>query len=157
MEPSFHHYPDRSIPALTVQGVAVRVMMGAAYGIHSPVRTFASTLYVEARLQAGQRLLLPEAAQRAVYVAQGGVRIGDEAVPAHAMAVLGDAGGAVTLHASDDSQVAIIGGENLGPRFMNWNFVSSRKERIAQARDDWANGRFPKVPGDEVEFIPLPA
>lgn len=156
MDPAFHHYPGDTIPAVTVDGVPVRVMMGTAFGVTSPVRTFAQTLYVEAQLQAGQSLRLPDAAERAVYVAQGQVRVGSTDIDAHAMAVLRSNRGAVTLHAQAASRLAIIGGEHLGQRYIDWNFVSSRKERIAQAKDDWVHGRFPKVPGDEAESIPLP-
>ncbi len=155
-DPAFHHYPSDAIPAVTVDGVTVQVMMGTAFGVTSPVRTFAQTLYVEAQLGEGQSLVLPEALERAVYVAQGQVRLGNTEVGPHAMAVLRSSSGAATLHALAPARLAIIGGEHLGPRFIDWNFVSSRKERIAQAKDDWVNGRFPKVPGDETEYIPLP-
>lgn len=156
MDPVFLHYPSADIPARTVDGVPVRVMMGTAFGVSSPVKVFAQTLYVEAELQAGQSLLLPEAQQRAVYVAQGQVRLGSTDVSQHAMAVLRDRSAGATVHAQVASRVAIIGGEHLGQRFLEWNFVSSRKERIEQAKQDWRAGRFPKVPGDETEFIPLP-
>lgn len=156
MDPAFHHYPSAAIPALDIEGVPVRVMMGTAYGVTSPVQVFAHTLYVEAELQAGQSLLLPDAPQRAVYVAQGQVRIGGTTVEQHAMAVLRDNSAGAMLHAGQPCRVAIIGGEHLGHRFIDWNFVSSRKERIERAKQDWREGRFPKVPGDELEFIPLP-
>lgn len=154
-EPAFHHYAAADIPTTEVDGVPVRVMMGTAFGLTSPVRTFARTLYVEAHLQPGQTLALPEAEARAVYVAQGSLTAGGTAIPEHAMAVFTDAAG-VVLEATAESRIAIIGGEQLGPRFIDWNFVSSRKARIEAAKDDWRAGRFPKVPGDEVEFIPLP-
>lgn len=155
VEPAFHHYPATDIPATTIDGVPVRVMMGSAFGLTSPVRVFADTLYVEAHLQPGQTLALPEAEERAVYVAQGSLSTGGTAIPEHAMAVFTDATG-VVLKATAESRIAIIGGEHLGPRFIDWNFVSSRKARIEAAKDDWRAGRFPKVPGDETEFIPLP-
>jgi len=154
-DPAFHHYPGADIPALSVDGVAVRVMMGTAFGATSPVKVFAQTLYVEAALQAGQRIAVPDVAERAVYVAQGAIHAGDTTIAEHAMAVLRTGPGRV-LEAHVASRIAIIGGENPGPRFIDWNFVSSRKERIAQARSDWREGRFPKVPGDETEFIALP-
>lgn len=154
-EPAFHHYPGSDIPALRVDGVPVRVMMGSAFGATSPVKVFAQTLYVEAELQPGQRIAVPDAPERAVYVAQGAIHAGDTTVPEHAMAVLRPGTGRV-LEAHAPSRVAIIGGANPGPRFIDWNFVSSRKERIEQAKRDWREGRFPKVPGDETEFIPLP-
>lgn len=155
VEPAFHHYPAADIPALEIDGVPVRVMMGSAYGASSPVRIFADTLYVEAHMKAGQKLLLPNAAERAVYVAQGALKAHDVAIPEHALAIVTQQPG-VVVEATEESRIALIGGEPLGKRFIDWNFVSSRKERIEQAKIDWREGRFPKVPGDEVEFIPLP-
>jgi len=153
--PDFIHYPSDAIPALSIEGVPLRVMMGSAYGVTSPVRTFADTLYIEADLKAGQMLALPDSPERALYAARGSVQLGATVLAEHAMAVL-KAGEGITVKAITDARIALIGGEAIGPRFIDWNFVSSRKERIEQARADWRAGRFPKVPGDEVEFIPLP-
>ncbi|MFV0278051.1 MAG: pirin family protein [Parahaliea sp.] len=155
IEPAFYHYPSADIPRVEVEGVPVTVMMGSAYGVTSPVKTFAGTVYIEARLQQGQSLQLPEAAERAVYIPEGEVSVGDTIVPAHTMAVLSPQRPQV-LRAKRDSTVALVGGEPMTKRFLDWNFVSSRKERIEQAKDDWRAQRFPKVPGDEEEFIPLP-
>lgn len=155
MEPAFHHYPGADIPSRTIDGVPVRVMMGCAYGVTSPVKTFADTLYVEAQLKTGQRLVLPETAERALYVVSGTLRLGGMTLPEHSMAILSGASNLV-VEAVADSRMALIGGEPLGQRFIDWNFVSGRKERIEQARADWRAGRYPRVPGDEEEFIPLP-
>ena len=155
VEPAFHHYPSADIPALDIGGVPVRVMMGSAWGATSPVRVFADTLYVEAHLKPGQTLVLPDAAERSVYVAEGALQVHGVEIPEHAMAVLSNASG-VVAEAIAETRLALIGGEPLGPRFIDWNFVSSRKARIEQARRDWREGRFPKVPGDEHEFVPLP-
>ncbi|MCB1955106.1 MAG: pirin family protein [Rhodocyclaceae bacterium] len=155
VEPAFHHYPSADIPAVEVGGVPVRVMMGAAYGATSPVRVFARTLYVEAHLQPGQKLSLPDADERAIYVAQGALKAQETDIPEHAMAILSNAPG-VIVEAAEESRIAIIGGEHMGKRFIDWNFVSSRKERIEQAKRAWRDRRFPVVAGDEVEFIPLP-
>ncbi len=154
-EPGFYHYDKEEIPGTDINGVPVRVMMGHAYGLTSPVKTFADTLYIEAHLQAGQSLTLPEADERAVYMAQGTATIGETAVDEFDMAVLTNKPG-ITLTAQTEARIALVGGENIGPRFLEWNFVSSRKERLEQAKQDWKEGRFPKVPGDEEEFIPLP-
>lgn len=151
----FHHYRATDIPIVTVRDVPVRVMMGTAFGVTSPVRVFASTLYVEANLHAGQTIALPDAEERAVYVAQGSLKAQSTTIPEHSMAIFTDAVG-VVLEATEESRIAIIGGARVGERFIEWNFVSSRKERIEQAKRDWKQGRFPKVPGDEIEFIPLP-
>jgi len=154
-DPAFYHYPSAEIPAVTVDGVPVRVLMGSAYGLSSPVKTFAQTLYVEASLQTGQRLALPLAQERAVYLASGRLRVGDTTIEEHAMAVL-SAKPDVVLEAITESRIAIIGGESMTPRFIEWNFVSSRKERIEKAKLDWLQRRFPAIPGDDLEFIPLP-
>ncbi|WP_105102885.1 pirin family protein [Microbulbifer pacificus] len=155
LPPAFYHYPAAEIPTAEIDGVSLRVMMGSAYGCTSPVKTFAETIYVEAQLRAGQRLTLPDSPERAVYVASGALRARDTGIPQHALAVfLPEAG--VEVEAVEDCRIAIIGGESLGQRFIDWNFVSSRKERIAQAIEDWRAGRFEKVPGDSEEFIPYP-
>ncbi|OEY67583.1 pirin family protein [Marinobacter sp. X15-166B] len=153
--PAFLHYPGSEIPAVEVNGVPVRVMMGSAYGATSPVRVFSDTLYVEALLQPGQSLQLPDAEERALYLADGALKAQDTELTAHSMAVLSDMPG-VTVTATQESRLAIIGGGHLQKRFIEWNFVSSRKERIEQAKKDWVAGKFPTVPGDEHEYIPLP-
>ena len=155
VEPAFYHYPSADIPATKVNGVPLRVLMGSAYGLTSPVLTYAETLYVEAHLQTGQTLTLPNCAERAIYVAKGSLKIKDSLIPQYAMVTLSAADG-VTIEATAESRVALIGGEKIGQRYIDWNFISSRKERIEQARQDWSAGRFPKVVGDEDEFIPLP-
>ncbi|MFC6635736.1 pirin family protein [Microbulbifer taiwanensis] len=155
MEPEFHHYPSAQIPAITVGSVPIRVIMGSAYGVTSPVVTFAETLYAEARLQAGQRIELPDAEERAVYVASGGLKARDTVIPEHSLAVFSNQPG-VELEAVEESRITIIGGEPMGKRCIVWNFVSSRAGRIDEAVQQWKDGRFPKVVGDEVEFIPFP-
>lgn len=109
---AFHHYPAADLPATEVAGVSLRVMMGSAYGLSSPVKTFAETLYVEAHLQAGQRLLLPDAEERAVYVASGELQARDTLIPEHAMAVLSSQPGieleAKKNHVSPLSAVKIL-------------------------------------------------
>lgn len=154
-EPSFHHYRGHEIPAMEIDGVPVRVMIGSAWGVTSPVHQFSETLYAEASLKAGQVLELPDAPERAVYVVQGSVDAAGTNLPTHSMAIV-STGERVSITAAEDTRIALIGGEPVGQRFIEWNFVSSRKERIVQAKDDWREGRFDKVPGDEEEFIPLP-
>jgi redox-sensitive bicupin YhaK (pirin superfamily) len=154
-EPAFLHYASADLPRAEVGGVQVRVMMGSAYGVTSPVRTYAGALYVEAHLKPGQKLLLPQAAERALYVAEGELKALDMALPEHSMAILDDTPG-VAVEAVAESRIALVGGDPVGTRFIDWNFVSSRKERIEQARANWKAGRFPLVPGDSEEFIPLP-
>ncbi len=154
-DPAFYHYPADELPTTEVDGIPIRVMMGSAYGLNSPVKTFAQTLYFEADLQAGQTLTLPAAEERGVYVAAGQIEINGQQIDQFSLAVLEDQPD-IRVKASADSRIALIGGEALGERHMFWNFVSSRKERIERAKSDWDNGKFPKVPGDDAEFIPLP-
>ncbi|ANQ29359.1 hypothetical protein BA894_23570 [Vibrio natriegens] len=153
--PAFYHYPADNLPLVDIDGVPIRVMMGNAYGVKSPVKTFTSTLYLEAVLKPGKSLKLPSCEELGLYVVHGHLIAKDTDIPGQCMAVFSDTNG-VVITAREDSRIAIIGGEPIGPRFIEWNFVSSHKERIEQAKDDWQNGRFDKVPGDEQEFIPLP-
>lgn len=155
IEPEFIHYPAADIPQLTVDGVDVRILMGSAFGRTSPVKTHSGTLYLEAHLQAGQKLLLPDVDERAVYVAEGALDVEKVSVPQFNMACFLQKG-SVVVEATAESRIALIGGEAFNERFIEWNFVSSRKERIEQAKADWKGGRFAKVVGDEEEFIPLP-
>ncbi len=155
--PGFCHTPAAAIPEYDAQGIRVRVLVGSAFGLTSPVQTFSPTLYLDIQLQADSSLVLeqlpPEAA---LYPISGTVQVNGETLDLHAMALL-DTSQPLTLTASSDAQLVLIGGEPLdGHRFMSWNFVSSRKERIVQASADWEAQRFEPVPG-ETEFIPLPA
>jgi len=157
VEPRFTHYPAGDIPGFIDDGLAVRVMMGAAFGLKSPVRTYAETLYVEGRLTADRVLQVPNGVEeRAVYVCSGILAVEGQTLEAYQMAVLTPRAFVRLRALSDEVHLVIIGGEHLGERHIWWNFVSSRPSRIEQAKADWAGGRFPKVPGDEVEFIPLP-
>ena len=153
--PSFQHTPAAAIPALELPGVALRVLIGTAFGASSPVATLSPTLYLDLALAAGATLRLPDAApERAIYAIDAGVELDGAAVPAQTMAVLAS-GSMPLVRAPQAARLVLIGGAPLGHRFMVWNFVSSRKERIVQAQDDWEAQRFDPVPG-ETEFIPLP-
>ena len=152
-EPAFYHYPEASIPSFQHEGNALRLMMGEAYGERSPVKTFADTLYVEAFIKQGNQLTLPDVQECAIYVVSGQVVLAEQEIPQFSMAVLSD-NSVGELRVSEDSRVAIIGGEKMLPRFIEWNFVSSQQSRIQQAVEDWRAGRFAKVIGDEEEYIP---
>jgi redox-sensitive bicupin YhaK (pirin superfamily) len=157
MAPAFSHTPAAQIPALEVGGAQVRVLLGEAFGVRSPVALRSPTIYLDIQMSAGDAFPLVAGSateERGLYVLDGSVRVDADAVAPRQMAVL-EPGSEPMLAADSDARVVLLGGESLGPRFMWWNFVSSRKERIAQAADDWAAGRFPSVPG-ETEFIPLP-
>lgn len=158
--PAFYHFDAASIPTVRSGDVAVRVLIGSAYGVTSPVPQFASTLYVEALLQPGQTLELPYADERALYVVSGAVRVRDSATTATRVIGVGElailANSTLHITASQASRIALIGGEAVGKRYIEWNFVSSRQDRITQAKTDWQQRRFAAVPGDDEEFIPLP-
>lgn len=155
IDPAFYHYPATELPTTEIDGVSLRVMMGSAYGLSSPVKTFAETLYVEANLKAGQRLTLPNCEERAIYIAKGEVSSNGTPIEEFTMAIL-DQRDDFTVEATSDARLAFIGGEKLSERFIDWNFVSSDKQRIKRAREDWKEGRFDTVPEDDEEFIPLP-
>ena len=156
MEPAFFHYDADEIPLFNESGVAIRVMMGQAYGLKSPVKTYAETLYVEGKLKSGQTVQVPMGVQeRAVYVCSGALDVEGERLEQYQMAVL-NSKAHVELRALSDAHFVIIGGERLTERHIYWNFVSSDLARIEKAKADWKAQTFPKVPGDDVEFIPLP-
>jgi len=154
-EPAFYHYSKGDIPSVDVNGVNVRLLIGSAYGAISPVQQFFDTLYFEAHLQTGQCLQLPYAEERGIYVLSGALRINDSILPDKTLSILNQ-DKEIIVEATEDTCLALIGGEKIGQRFIDWNFVSSKKERIEQAKRDWKENRFDKVKGDEIEFIPLP-
>jgi redox-sensitive bicupin YhaK (pirin superfamily) len=155
-EPSFTHTPSSAIPELEVDGAKVRVLIGSAFGHTSPVHTYMQTLYLDITLRAGQELALAGLPQEAaLYPIRGEVEIDGRELPLHTMALL-DTATAQRVKANSAAQFVVIGGEPLdGHRFMMWNFVSSSKERLQQAAEDWDAQRFAHVPG-ETEWIPLP-
>jgi redox-sensitive bicupin YhaK (pirin superfamily) len=156
-EPSFVHTPARDIPSLAIGDAQVRVLIGDAFGARSPVAAASPTLYLDVELRAGARIELPPLAlERAVYTVEGDVDVDGERAECGTLAVLQP--GAASLVAGARARLVVVGGAPLdAPRLMWWNFVSSRKERIVQASDDWAAQRFGRVVDDEREFIPLPA
>jgi redox-sensitive bicupin YhaK (pirin superfamily) len=155
MAPSFVHVPGRDLPVLDERGVRLRVILGEWEGESSPVPLRSATFYVDAKLDAGARVVLPgEYAERAAYVVEGTVTHDGKPFAAGQLLVFAALAEA-EIAAQGHARVVLFGGESLGERFMWWNFVSSRKDRIAQAADDWKAGRFAAVP-DETDFIPLP-
>lgn len=152
VEPAFEHHPAAALPAAEIAGAQVRLVLGEAFGLRSPVTTHTRTLYAEVRLPADGELELPHEAELAAYLVEGATAIGDCALAAHTLAVVA---GPARLRASSASRVMLIGGAPVGPRHLWWNFVSSSRERIERAKRDWAGGGFAPVPG-ETEFIPLP-
>jgi redox-sensitive bicupin YhaK (pirin superfamily) len=154
--PGFDHYDDASLPGFDDDGIAARVIAGSAFGVHSPARVHSPLFYVHAELQAGARMALPDGhAERAAYVARGCIEVEGTRYRPGQMLVF-TAGAAPTLRALEASRVMLLGGEPLGPRHIWWNFVSSRPERIEQAKADWLAGRIALPTLDRDEFIPLP-
>jgi redox-sensitive bicupin YhaK (pirin superfamily) len=156
VEPSFTHTPAHAIPTLRVGDANVRVLIGEAFGQRSPVDTFALTLYLDLRFDDRGTMTLPSIAlERAIYCVNSSLRVGNVELPAQTLAVLNE-GEEASIIANGTAQCVVIGGAPLdGRRQMWWNFVSSRRERIAQAAADWEAQRMGRVTG-ETEFIPLP-
>ena len=156
VEPSFHHHPAATLPQIERDGVSLSVVAGDAFGAHSPVHTFTRTLYVAARMAAGSRLRLPaEHEERAVYAVEESIAIDGEAIEPGQLAVLQETA-TVEISAASEGLVMLVGGAKMdGRRFIWWNFVSSSRERIEAAKQDWREQRFGAIP-DETEFIPLP-
>ena len=155
MEPAFVHTPAASLPEITHNDATVRIIMGRAFGQDSPVTTYSSTLYMHCELPKNSELTLPtDYDELGFYVVSGKVRAGDVDVVDGVMLVP-QAELEVSIRAVEDACVMVVGGESPGQRHLWWNFVSSSKGRIAQAKQDWQSGAFGSVPGDE-EFIPLP-
>ncbi len=157
-EPGFAHHAEGQLPRIAGEGKRVRLVMGRAYGAASPVEFPHETLFAEAVLAPGAALPLdPDYDERAIYVASGEIDIAGERFGEGRLLVF-KPGDRISVLAVAQSRLMLLGGEPMdGPRHIWWNFVSSSKERIEQAKEDWRAKRFGLVPGDEKEFIPLPA
>jgi redox-sensitive bicupin YhaK (pirin superfamily) len=154
-DPAFNHYESAQLPTLEQDGVALRVLMGSAFGLRSEVSILSPALFVEATLAPGARLTLPDDMdERAVYLISGAARALGHSLTAKHMTIF-DAKKDVTVTADEETRLVIIGGDSVGKRTVWWNLVASDKELIEQAKSDWREGRFATVPG-ETEFIPLP-
>jgi redox-sensitive bicupin YhaK (pirin superfamily) len=158
MPPDFAHYRVEQFPMVRDNGKDVRVVIGSAYGQRSPVATASETLFADAHLKAGSTLPLDaDHEERAIYVLDGEIDIAGDKFGSDQLLVF-KPGERIAIRAVSDAHLTVFGGAAMdGPRHIWWNFVSSRKERIEQAKADWTAGHFQKVPGDEIEFIPLPA
>ena len=140
-----------------MKGLRLKVIAGNFGATRSPVATFAATLCADAEMAAGTTLALPaEHEERSLYALSGAVEIGGHRIEPGRLLVFRP-GEEVAIHAPLATRLLLLGGETMdGPRHVWWNFVSSRMERIDQAKAEWTAGHFGKVPGDELEFIPLP-
>ncbi len=156
MTPSFVHHAKAALPMHALPGARLRVIAGTAYGLTSPAVVHSPTLYVDADLDRGAHIEMPdEHEERAVYIASGTLRVGEQELREGQMAIF-KSGAKIMLEALAPSRAMLLGGAKLdGERHIWWNFVSSSKDRIEQAKRDWRQGRFAQVPG-ETEFIPLP-
>jgi redox-sensitive bicupin YhaK (pirin superfamily) len=157
IEPRFEHFDAAAIPRVTRAGASIDVVAGSAFGVRAPTSVLSPTLYAHVRLDSGARFVLDEEhEERAVYVVEGTIGCDDSTFEPGSMVVL-RTGHAVVIDARGSARLMIVGGAKLaGERHIFWNFVSSSKERIERAKTDWREERFSKVPGDEVERIPLP-
>jgi redox-sensitive bicupin YhaK (pirin superfamily) len=154
--PGFAHHGAADLPVLEGEGATVRVIAGAAYGATSPVAVLTATFYADAQLAPGARLEMPSAyEERAAYIVSGSIDIAGTTFAAGRLLVF-RSGDSVAVGSATGARLLLLGGEPMdGPRHVWWNFVSSSKDRIEQAKADWKAGRFAPVPG-ETETIPLP-
>ena len=155
VSPSFQHAAAAALPAVGDGGVAVRLLVGTAFGAASPVPGASPLFHADVHLAAGARLALPsEHPERAVLVVEGEGEVDGERIPPRHLAVA--AAGSAVVHATTPARVLTFGGAPVGRRFIWWNFVASSEARIEQAKADWSTGRIPAVPG-ETERIELPS
>ena len=154
--PSFDNYKPEQLPVFTETGVWMRLIAGNAYGLNNDVKTASPLFYLHVVLNTGARFGLPkEHSERGFYIAKGSVEVGAHTYSQGQMLVFTKGVDPIIL-AKENTTLMMLGGEPLGQRFIWWNFVSSRKERIEQAKADWKEGRILLPPSDNHEFIPLP-
>ncbi len=155
-DPAFSHFGAEHLPVFTEGGASARLIAGEAFGSKSPVQTHSPLFYLHWTLEAGTRASLPsEYSERALYVSSGSIEIDGQRFGPGQMIVLAP-GQAATFKAERPSVVMALGGESVGPRFIEWNFVASSQERINQAKSDWRAGRMKLPDADNEEWIPLP-
>jgi redox-sensitive bicupin YhaK (pirin superfamily) len=157
IDPAFEHVPMDELPLVETGDVSARVIMGSLWGVTAPTTQHAQTIYADILMNAGATIPIDaEADERAILVALGTASLDGDRLETHSLYVL-QPGQAMTLKAETDCRVMVLGGEAFStPRHVWWNFVSSSRDRINQAKADWKAGDFPLVPGDDQEFIPIP-
>lgn len=155
--PEFTNTAQSLLPDFAANGVSGTVVIGGFQGIKSPVKAYSDTLYVSIKLEAGAKVQIPaDAEERAIYVLEGSVVIAGDRFPADRLLVFRP-GDEIVVESERGAHVMLFGGASLGSqRYIWWNFVSSSRERIEQAKQEWKTGKFDIVPGDDKEFIPLP-
>lgn len=161
--PSFEHHDSNSLPQFELNGVRLKLLLGAAFGKKSPVSIYSDLFYLEVLMTKGARLHLPcDGREGAIYLVSGQVNVGELKLEACSMAV-GRVGEDLIIEAMEESRLMLLGGKPIGKRFIYWNFVSSKQENLEKAKMEWAKGpggrgdRFIKIQGDDSEFIPLPS
>lgn len=161
-DPCFTHHPADQLPEFQIDGVRIKLLLGEVLGYRSPVPVHSQLFYFEAHFSKGQALSFPRyEGEAAAYVVDGSAKVGDKKIGSCSMAIFRE-GEEFVFEALEDSHVMFLGGSSLGRRHIYWNFVSSSRERIEDAKADWLKGpgaaesRFMKVPGDDAEYIPLP-
>jgi redox-sensitive bicupin YhaK (pirin superfamily) len=157
MAPLFEHFDAATLPTVEDKGVRARVIAGNSFGRKSPVGMVSEWFYAEVLLDAGSSVPLDaDHEERAIYVTEGEVDIAGDVFAAPQLLIFRP-GDRITVTATKPARLMFLGGTALeGPRYLWWNFVSSRKERIEQAKEEWKSGKFAHIPGDDKEFIPLP-
>jgi redox-sensitive bicupin YhaK (pirin superfamily) len=157
-DPDFIHHGASALPVIQDGGMTARLIAGEAFGSRSPLVTASETLYADVQIAAGSSVPVePSVAERALYTIAGEIEVAGQCFGPAQLLVLRP-GDQIIVKAVTAARVMLFGGEPMeGPRWIWWNFVSSRKERIEQAQEEWRRGRFDTVPGDEADFIPLPA
>jgi redox-sensitive bicupin YhaK (pirin superfamily) len=154
--PTFDNYKPEALPIYTDKGIWMRLIAGDAFGLRGDVKTHSPMFYLHALIDKDTTFGLPkEHSERALYIVKGSLEVSGRTYTPGQMLVF-DKGTDPTILAKENSTVMFLGGEPLGERFIWWNFVSSRKERIEQAKADWENGRIVLPPNDNKEFVPLP-
>ncbi|MFL5809159.1 MAG: pirin family protein, partial [Flavisolibacter sp.] len=154
--PSFINYIPEQLPVFTDKGIWMRLIAGNAYGLNNEVKTASPLFYLHVMLEKGATFGLPkEHSERGFYIAKGSVEVAGLTYNAGQMLVFSKGVDPLIL-AKENTTLMLLGGEPLGERFIWWNFVSSRRERIEQAKEDWKQGKIILPPNDNKEFIPLP-
>jgi len=161
VNPSFHHHPARTLPEFTKDDVSFKLLLGSAFGHESPVRVHSKLFYIDVRMPKGSKFTLPhENQEAALYLIEGRLKAKEQIEPTTML--VREEGESLTVEALKESRLMVLGGQALGKRHIFWNFVSSSEQRLTDAKADWSRGpgisgsRFPQIPGDHAEFIPLP-
>jgi len=155
--PDFSHHDEADLPVMEAEGVLAKVILGDVFGVKSPVVTFSNPVYAECFLENKAQIKIPaDIEERSIYLLKGAVFAGNERFEAGRMIVF-ETGKEIVVTADGAVHLMVIGGARLEkPRFMWWNFVSTSQDRIEQAKEDWRNQKFEKIPDDAEEFVPLP-